>query len=264
MSNHWDRTYDSKLGLNMSAIKFLYWLSKSTHWGVFNTVKDNNSVYFQNPIIFVCLDNSLNFGFISAKTLPKNYGENNYDSARSHFRIWLYELTFAVFHWNEFERRIKNVPIIISQMTKTIQYNFRYQRWRIALWQNLDNCLSIIGKVDVIHFRLVSCFVFQPMRSQDIDNATREWAHKTNTQLKYYFSSWNGETFQTEPSTTFTHRLTNSLGSYRDSPFITGSFGEGLVPSGLETEILDYASGTWDQAEDYPFSENDRYVLLQK
>ena len=59
-----------------------------------------------------------------------------------------------------------------------------------------------------------------------------------------------------------------SLGSYRDSPFVTGSFATGTTASspvnGLETEILDYASGTWVQAEDYPFSRNDRYVLFLK
>ena len=56
------------------------------------------------------------------------------------------------------------------------------------------------------------------------------------------------------------------LGSYRNSPFITGGFGgdDGRAISGLETEILDYASGTWVQAEDYPFSSWDRYVLLKK
>ena len=56
-----------------------------------------------------------------------------------------------------------------------------------------------------------------------------------------------------------------SLGSYRDSPFVTGSFGHGSVAQdGRETEILDYASGTWVQAEDYPFAEYGRYVLFLK
>ena len=65
-----------------------------------------------------------------------------------------------------------------------------------------------------------------------------------------------------------------SLGSYRDSPFVTGSFATGrlawqrgsggVAVNGLETEILDYSSGTWVQAEDYPFSESDRYVLVKK
>ena len=82
------------------------------------------------------------------------------------------------------------------------------------------------------------------------------------------FSSWDGETFKNEPLTTFTHYLAMSLGNYRDSPFVTGSFATGTAwnspVNGLETEILDYASGTWVQAEDYPFSENDRYVLFLK
>ena len=54
-----------------------------------------------------------------------------------------------------------------------------------------------------------------------------------------------------------------SLGSYRDSPFVTGSFATGTAAvDGLETEILDYASGTWVQGEDYPFAEYGRYVLF--
>ena len=57
-----------------------------------------------------------------------------------------------------------------------------------------------------------------------------------------------------------------SLGSYRDSPFVTGGYaGWGNTAiDGLETEILDYASGTWVQADDYPFSDTGRYVLFLK
>ena len=33
---------------------------------------------------------------------------------------------------------------------------------------------------------------------------------------------------------------------------------------GLETEILDYSTSTWVQVDDYPFSDNDRYVLFSK
>ena len=51
---------------------------------------------------------------------------------------------------------------------------------------------------------------------------------------------------------------------FLDENFVTGSYlgDNGRAFSGLETEILDYASGTWVQVEDYPFSENDRYVLF--
>ena len=143
-----------------------------------------------------------------------------------------------------------------------IQSYFRYQRWRVALWQNLENCLSIIRMVDAIHFHSVSCFVSHMRLHQYIEVASREWQYKSNNSLQNHFSSWDGETFKTEAPTVFTHYLAMSLGSYRDSPFVTGSSAYGSVAQdGLETEILDYASGTWVQAEDYPFSRNDRYVL---
>ena len=55
----------------------------------------------------------------------------------------------------------------------------------------------------------------------------------------------------------FPHREVYALGFYRDSPFVTGH----LAPeNGLKTEILNYGSGEWEQAEDYPFSNGDRYV----
>ena len=59
-----------------------------------------------------------------------------------------------------------------------------------------------------------------------------------------------------------------SLGSYRGSPFVTGSFATGTAwnspVDGVETEILDYASGTWVRGADYPFSPTGRYVLFKK
>ena len=49
-----------------------------------------------------------------------------------------------------------------------------------------------------------------------------------------------------------------ALGSYNDSPFVTGHW-SGV--HGLETEILDYKSSKWVSSKPYPFSNGgDRYV----
>ena len=52
-----------------------------------------------------------------------------------------------------------------------------------------------------------------------------------------------------------------SLGSYRKSPFVTGNSNSSL---GLKTEILDYDAGQWNDADDYPFSNGDRYIYMMK
>ena len=63
------------------------------------------------------------------------------------------------------------------------------------------------------------------------------------------------KTFKSEPSSKFSHFVL-ALGSYRNSPFVTG---HDSATNGLKTEILNYGSGGWEQASDYPFS-SDRYV----
>ena len=72
-----------------------------------------------------------------------------------------------------------------------------------------------------------------------------------------YFSSFNGETFKTEASSKFPHKYVFALGSYQNSPFVTG---QDSSTNGLKTEILNYGSEEWVQAGDYPFSNGDRYV----
>ena len=61
--------------------------------------------------------------------------------------------------------------------------------------------------------------------------------------------------FKTEPSSNYAHFFVTSLGSYRQSPFVTGNDDE---KTGLKTEILDYNNGKWVEAADYPFSNGDR------
>ena len=80
--------------------------------------------------------------------------------------------------------------------------------------------------------------------------------HSELTSTKYFFS-FNGETFKTEASSKFPHAYVSVLGSYRNSPFVTGHNSE---TNGLKTEILNYGLGDWEQAVDYPFSNGDRYV----
>ena len=66
-----------------------------------------------------------------------------------------------------------------------------------------------------------------------------------------YFFRFNGETFKTEASSKFPHNFVYALGFYRNSPFVTGRSG---TPYGLKTEILNYESEEWEQADDYPFA----------
>ena len=71
----------------------------------------------------------------------------------------------------------------------------------------------------------------------------------------------SSSTGKIEPDTKISHGGANWLGSYRDSPFVTGSEG---VQNAFATEILDYKNGNWIQVEDYPKRyldpNGDRYV----
>ena len=72
---------------------------------------------------------------------------------------------------------------------------------------------------------------------------------------------YNGETLKTEPSSKYSHYAVLALGSYRNSPFVTGS---DSLRNGLKTEILDYDAGQWNDAKDYPLkytSNGDRYIF---
>ena len=48
------------------------------------------------------------------------------------------------------------------------------------------------------------------------------------------------------------------MGSYQNSPFVTGGYSDTV---GLKTEILDYDAGQWNNADDYPFSNGDRFIF---
>ena len=87
-----------------------------------------------------------------------------------------------------------------------------------------------------------------------------------NTLARLGFAFWfenvssndfrfDGATFKTEPSSQFSHLYVGALGSYRNSPFVTGGY---YSTDGLKTEILFYDIGEWIQAPDYPFSNTNR------
>ena len=75
-----------------------------------------------------------------------------------------------------------------------------------------------------------------------------------NLRLIETIFRFNGVSFQTEPSSTFPHEAVVNLGSYHQSPFVTG--GKSLA-YGLKTEIFDCAAEKWTQADDYPFANSD-------
>ena len=66
---------------------------------------------------------------------------------------------------------------------------------------------------------------------------------------------FDGTTFNNEASSEYPHMFVLDLGSYKGSPFITGSMDP---PYGIKTEILDYDAGQWKTAADYPFSDQNR------
>ena len=111
-------------------------------------------------------------------------------------------------------------------------------------------------KADATHFHSESCYAFLTIL---IKHATRKLKNTRFKTLKSVFS-FDGTNFKYEASSQFPHHNVLALGSYRNSPFVTGDF-NGL-PNGLKTEILDYEAGEWKQAADYPFSNGDRYVQL--
>ena len=77
--------------------------------------------------------------------------------------------------------------------------------------------------------------------------------------LNFKYFSFNGATTKPETPSIFPHKYVRALGNYKNSPFVTGhsSSSSGY---GLKTEILNYATSTWVQADDYPFSNTDEYV----
>ena len=78
-----------------------------------------------------------------------------------------------------------------------------------------------------------------------------------NQMFHKTFFRFDGVNFKTEPSSNYPHFFVMSLGSYRQSPFITGN-DDYYGKTGLKTEILDYNNGKWVEAADYPFSNGDR------
>ena len=60
--------------------------------------------------------------------------------------------------------------------------------------------------------------------------------------------SFDGLNFVPEAETSYNHSCTNSLGSYNEAPFITGSSGN------VKTEIFSPKSDSWTLSADFPFT----------
>ena len=129
----------------------------------------------------------------------------------------------------------------------------------------LGNCHLTFILVDATHFLLGSCYVLDIMLYRI---ATRKFIgfsvlflskiDPNNCLIKLQKKfSFDGTNFIAEPSSKFPHFYVLALGSYRNSPFVTGHYSN---DNGLKTEILDYEAAKWHQEADYPFSYGNRYV----
>ena len=118
----------------------------------------------------------------------------------------------------------------------------------------LESYLSIIILAHATRFHLESCYAFQDLPSKHVIRKLKKKAHLKSLK---YFCSFDGTNFKSEASSQFPHAYVLALGSYRNSPFVTG---QNYETNGLKTEILYYEAGEWRQAADYPFSNKDRCV----
>lgn len=122
----------------------------------------------------------------------------------------------------------------------------------------LENWSSTIVMVVAIHSHSESCFVILNPEIERtgqqimlLKNVIRKFQQRAIVDRKSFFS-FDGTSTHREAYTEFGHHKT-ALGNYRNSPFVTGGSDQGGGASGLKTEILDRESGTWVQADDYPF-----------
>ena len=105
--------------------------------------------------------------------------------------------------------------------------------------------------VDVILFHLELCYAFLPVK-KPVKIAIRKLK---NIFFCLIIVRFNGNTFQAERSSKYEHTDVRALGSYRNSPFVTGRDDKKY---GLRTEILDYNAKKWKRVDDYPYSNGDR------
>ena len=119
----------------------------------------------------------------------------------------------------------------------------------------LDSWILTLLWVDVKLFHLVSCFAFNQMTTKHVIRKFRKQQYMTH-KLRF---SYDGTSVQTEPRSNFPH-IRTALASYRGSAFVTGHNSD--QSGGLKTEILDYQTSTWVEADDYPY-DNTNYVSFQ-
>ena len=107
----------------------------------------------------------------------------------------------------------------------------------------------MVADVILLILELWCAFQTRPLK-----NVTRK-SNKIISIRQNYFARFNGISFKPEPSSIFDHKSVYALGSYRNSPFVTGSDISGHYRSvGLNTEILDYKAQKWTEVKDYPFA----------
>ena len=102
------------------------------------------------------------------------------------------------------------------------------------------------GGCNIFSFGIILCF------SYNNQQACHSYVQNKvlSKSLKNFFS-FDGTNFKSEASSQFPHLYVLALGSYQNSPFVTGHNSNKI---GLKTEILDYGAAKWKQAADFPFS----------
>ena len=132
----------------------------------------------------------------------------------------------------------------------------------------LVNCrlITIMVHVTLFHLELCSVLPITPIKIafRKLNQFSWYFCHRfrpfwfsfvKGECIDAKFFRYDGKNFITEPSSKFTHQYVDALGSYRDSPFVTGS---GNKADGLKTEILNYEILEWIQESDYPFANSNR------
>ena len=68
--------------------------------------------------------------------------------------------------------------------------------------------------------------------------------------LLNFFSSFDGQSYQSAASSEYSHRATYGMANYRGKALTTGCYPDGSC--GLKTELMDMTSLTWSAGPDYP------------
>ena len=95
-------------------------------------------------------------------------------------------------------------------------------------------------------FRKLFALTFGPPRNREI------FVKYSNVQ-RFLFFRFDGTTFSSTKSSTYSHKRVVSLGNYRGQPFTVGGAGDTWVPQ-TDTEILSISTDTWRSGTKYHHS----------